>query len=214
MEATQTASPPSFETVWAALQETDRMMKENAERHDREMKEFEKKMKERAEQREQERKEFEREMKESAAEFNKKLGKYINLFGEFTEYTMAPYLCDKFIELGFTFHQANRDVCIKDKTNNIYLEIDVMLENGDVAMLVEIKTKLTVERINYHIERLEKMRKYADIRGDKRTFLGAVAGVIVTDEVRKYALDQGFYLIEPAGQSLNITQPNGKPKEW
>jgi hypothetical protein len=219
MEATQTASPPSFETVWAALQETDRMMKENAERHDKEMKKFEQEMEKRAKQREQERKEFEREMKESTAEFNKKLGKYINLFGEFTEYTMAPYLCDKFIELGFTFHQANRDVCIKDKTNNISLEIDVLLENGDAAMLVEIKTKLTIERINYHIERLEKMRKYADIRGDSglksvRTFLGAVAGVVVTDDVRNYALEQGFYLIEPAGQDLNITPPNGKPKEW
>jgi hypothetical protein len=38
METTQTASPPSFETVWAALQETDRMVKENAERHDNEIK--------------------------------------------------------------------------------------------------------------------------------------------------------------------------------
>ena len=227
MEATQTArhpqdaTHPSFETVWAALQETDRMMKENAERHDREMKKFEQEMEKRAEQREQERKEFEQKMKEierqrkeSEAEFNKKLGKYINLFGEFTEYTMAPYLCDKFIELGFTFHQANRDVCIKDKTNNISLEIDVTLENGDNAMLVEIKTKLTIERINYHIERLEKMRRYADLRGDKRMFLGAVAGVVVTDEVRNYALEQGFYLIEPAGQDLNITPPNCKPKEW
>jgi len=185
METTQPASPPSFETVWAALQETDRMMKEN-----------------------------ERERKESEADFNRRLGKYINLFGEFTEYTMAPYLCEKFIDLGFTFHQANRYVCIKDKINNISLEIDVMLENGDNAMLVEIKTKLTVERINDHIDRLEKMRKYADLRGDKRKFLGAVAGVVVTDKERNYALDQGFYLIEPAGQDLNITPPNGKPKEW
>ena len=58
------------------------------------------------------------------------------------------------------------------------------------------------------------MRKYADWRGDKRTFLGAVAGVVVTDEARNYALDQGLYLIEPSGESFNITPPNGKPKEW
>ena len=47
----------------------------------------------------------------------------------------------------------------------------------------------------------------------KRTFLGAVAGVVVTDKVREYALNQGFYLIEPSGESFNITPPNGKPKE-
>jgi len=80
--------------------------------------------------------------------------------------------------------------------------------------MVEIKTQLTVERINKHIERLEKMRKYADLHGDKRTFLGAVAGVVVDDEARKYALNQGLYLIEPAGEELNITPPNDKPKEW
>ncbi|MDR0472959.1 MAG: hypothetical protein LBH43_04755, partial [Treponema sp.] len=79
---------------------------------------------------------------------------------------------------------------------------------------VEAKTQLTVERINKHIERLEKMRKYADLHGDKRTFLGAVAGVVVTDEAREYALNQGFYLIEPSGENFNITLPNGKPKEW
>jgi hypothetical protein len=89
-----------------------------------------------------------------------------------------------------------------------------MLENGDKAMLVEIKNKLTIERIDKHIDRLEKMRKYADLHGDKRTFLGAVAGVVVTDEARDYALSQGFYLIEPSGESFNITPPQGSPKEW
>jgi len=198
MEATQTAghpqdaNPPSFDSVWALIKEvgenqkeTDRIVKENA-----------------------------LQMKESKAEFNERLGNYINLFGDFTEYTMAPKLREKFFELGLDFPKANRNSSVKDKVNNIFLETDVMLENGDKAMMVEIKTQLTVERINKHIERLEKMRKYADLHGDKRTFLGAVAGVVVDDEVREYALNKGLYLIEPAGADLNITSPNGKPKEW
>jgi hypothetical protein len=81
-------------------------------------------------------------------------------------------------------------------------------------MLVEVKTKLTLERINKHIERLEKMRLYANLHGDKRAFLGAVAGVVVTDELKDYALDQGFFVIEPVGENFFITPPNGKPKEW
>jgi ribosomal protein L9 len=201
METTQTANPLNFETVWAALmedrerlKETERILKENSER-------------------------YERARKESEADFNRKLGEYINLFGEVSEYTIAPKLREKFIEFGLTFPKAERNVSVRDKINNLFFEIDVMLENGDKAVLVEIKTKLTIERINSHIERLEKMRRYADLRGDSglksgRTFLGAVAGVVVTDEVRNYALDQGFYLIEPEGQNLNITPPNGEPKEW
>jgi len=121
---------------------------------------------------------------------------------------------EKFIEFGFDFQKTTRNVSIRDSANNIFLEIDAMLENGDTAILVEIKTKLTIERINYHISRLEKMRKYADLHGDKRTFFGAVAGVAVTDDVRDYAAEQGFYLITPMGHDLNIAPPNGKPKEW
>ena len=62
-------------------------------------------------------------------------------------------------------------------------------ESGDKAMLIEVKTKLTKERINKHIKRLGKMRKYADIYGDKRAFLGAVAGFAITEEVREIAFD-------------------------
>ena len=185
MEATKTANPPSFESVWAILQEI-------AESH----------------------KEYEQERKKDKAEFNERLGNYINLFGDFTEYTMAPKLRDKFMEIGLDFPRTNRNMKVKDKVNNIFLETDVMLENGDKAMMVEIKTQLTVERINKYIERLEKMRKHADSHGDKRAFLGAVAGVVVDKDAREYALNQGLYLIEPAGEDLTITPPNGKPKEW
>jgi len=153
-------------------------------------------------------------MRESKDQFNERLGSYINLFGDFTEYTMAPKLCEKFNKLGFDFSRSIRNTKVKDENNNIFFETDAVLENYDKAMIVEIKTQLTFERVNKHIERLEKMRKYADLHGDKRTFLGAVAGVVVTDEVRKYALNQGFYLIEPEGEDLTITPPNGKPKEW
>jgi len=197
MEAVQTAShpkddrhpadanPPNFESVWAILQEI-------AESH----------------------KEYEQERKKEKAEFNEKLGNYINLFGDFTEYMMAPKLCEKFNELGFDFSRTIRNSRVKDINNNIFFETDAVLENYAKAMIVEIKTELTVERINKHIERLEKMRKYADLHGDKRAFLGAVAGVVVADEVKEYALNKGLYLIEPAGEELNITQPNGNPKEW
>jgi len=166
MEAVQTANPPSFESVWAILQEVAESQKE-----------------------------YEQERKKDKAEFNERLGKYINLFGDFTEYMMAPKLREKFKDFGLFFPRTNRNVSVEDENKNILLETDVMLENGDKAMMVEIKTQLTVERIKKHIERLEKMRKHADTHGDKRAFLGAVAGVVVEYDVRKYALNQGFYLI-------------------
>jgi hypothetical protein len=190
MVATQTANPqdanpPTPESVWAFLQELGQNLKET-----------------------------DRILKEKNAEFYEKLGHLTNLFGDVTEAMVAPKICEKFEELGLYFPQANPNVRINDRRKNVSFEIDIMLENGDKAMLIEVKTKLTIERINYHLNRLEKMRKYADLRGDKRTFLGAVAGIVVTDEVKDYALSKGLYFIEYAGDNFYITPPDGQPKEW
>ncbi|MCL1812968.1 MAG: hypothetical protein FWG29_05545 [Treponema sp.] len=70
--------------------------------------------------------------------------------------------------------------------------------------------------------------KYADLHNDKRTFLGAVAGVVISDNVRDYVLKQGFFVIEPSrgepsplcgsveytGETFTIIPPSGDPKEW
>ena len=202
MPATQTANPPTFESVWAGFQETDRMMKEHA----REMKEFREGMIELRESQ----KETDRQMKE----YNKRFGEFTNRFGEVFEYMIAPNLREKFWEMGLKFHQANPNALFSDDNKNTLFEVDVLLQNGDKAMLVEVKTTLTTEDVKDHIVRLEKMRKYADLHGDKRAFLGAVAGVVMTSNVKEYALGQGFYVIEPSGETFNIISPSGKPKEW
>jgi hypothetical protein len=154
------------------------------------------------------------ENREQLKENARQIGKLSSRMGEVIEHMVAPNLREKFRELGYDFPQANPNSDVSDRKNSIFLEIDVKLENGDKAMLVEVKTKPTTEDVQDHIERLEKMRKYADLHGDKRTFLGAVAGVVMTDNVKEYILKQGFFVIEPSGETFNITPPNGKPKEW
>jgi hypothetical protein len=143
-----------------------------------------------------------------------KLFGVINYFGVIPEYMLPPNLREKFRDLGLNFPATYSSAEISDFDNNIFLEIDVKLENGDKAMLVEVKTKLTTEDVKDHVKRLKKMRVYADLHGDRRTFLGAVAGVVMTQNVKDYALGQGFYVVEPSGETFNITSPDGNPKEW
>jgi hypothetical protein len=83
-------------------------------------------------------------------------------------------------------------------------------------MIVEIKSKPNTRDIDDHIERMEKLRKHADLHGDKRKYLGAVAGVIFNEGEKTYALKRGFYVIEPSGDTFSITEPKGKyrPREW
>jgi hypothetical protein len=196
----------TFEQVWAALMETDRQMKET----DRQMKETSREIKE-------SQKETDRQMKETdryIKEIGKQFGDFTNRFGEVVEYMIAPNLQEKFQDLGYDFQEASTKHKVHDKKNDIKFEIDVFLQNGDAAMLVEIKAKLLISDINDHITRLGKMRRYADLRGDTRHFLGAVAGIVVEDNEKEYALRNGFFLIEPSGENFNITPPHDKPKEW
>jgi len=196
MEAVQTtANPPSFESVWALLEENAQGMKE---------------LRESQKETDQMIKATDRQMKKTDSE----LGKLSKRMGEVVEFMVAPNLREKFRELGYDFPQAHQNSDVSDRKNNIFIEIDVKLENGDKAMLVEVKTKPTTEDVKDHIKRLEKMRKYADLHGDKRNFLGAVAGVVMSDNVKKYILKQGFFAIEPSGETFNIIPPNNKPKEW
>jgi hypothetical protein len=242
METTETnIESPNFQTVWAALQEvaalqketsamqkeTDRIVKETAEQQkerqketDRIVKETSALQKETAESQKESsarQKETDRQMKETdrqIKDFNKRFGDFTNRFGEVVEYMIAPNLREKFREMDLTFLHSYSNSVIADPDNDIFLETDVKLENGDKVMLVEIKTKLTTEDVKDHVKRMEKMRVYADLHGDKRVFLGAVAGVVITPNVKDYALVQGFFVIEPSGETFNITRPNGKPKEW
>ena len=227
MPEAQSTNPPTFDSVWAGFQKLHEVMQESHEgmqefhekmnKFHEGMQEFHEKMNElRESQKETDRqlKETDRMMKRHEKSANKKLGSLTNLFGDMTEAMVAPKICKKFNEFGFSFLKAGPNPRYTDETNGISFEVDIMLENSDKAMLIEVKTKLTEERIDKHILRLEKMRKYANLHGDKRIFLGAVAGIVVTDEIRKYALSQGLYFIEYAGETFYITAPNGEPKEW
>ena len=217
MEALQTTNPPTPDTIWAILREvaesqkeTDRMIKENAAISAANFQETDRIIKENAAINAAIQEETAKQIKE----INKRHGDFTNSFGEMVEYMVAPNLQDRFFELGLDFPQVSNDIKIKDKKSGIAFQIDVYLESSDAGMLVEVKADLSIRDINAHIQRLEKMRKYADLRGDKRVFWGAVAGVVVKDEVREYSLDNGFYLVEPSGQTFNITPPFDKPKEW
>jgi hypothetical protein len=62
---------------------------------------------------------------------------------------------------------------------------------------------------------MEILRSYLDGREDRRKLLGAVAAVVVSDDMRKYVPERGFYLIEPSGDTVKIMVPEGfTPREW
>jgi hypothetical protein len=212
METTQTTGEGlTFEKVWEQMRETDRRMKalseevwEQIRATDRQMKETDQRMEAANEK-----------LREQMKETDRRVGAITNRFGEMVEYMIIPNLLAKFEELGFTFTKANRTE-IKDREHSLFLEVDALLENGDKVMAVEIKTKPNGDDINDHIERMGKLRTYADLHNDRRIYLGAVAGVVFSESEKIHALKKGLYVIEPSGDTFAITEPKGSchPREW
>jgi hypothetical protein len=202
----------TFEDVWAAMMETDRKFKEMTEETDRKMREM-------AEETTRKMREAERIIEETGLQMaatDKRVGELTNRFGRMVEHMIVPNLLTQFKALGFTFEVASQNVKITDENNKVVAEIDVFLENGDKAMIVEIKSTPSEDDIADHIERIEKLRRRSDIRGDTRKYLGAIAGVVVSDSVKHRALGKGLYVIVPSGDTFAIIKPEGKyhVREW
>ncbi|MDR0312162.1 MAG: hypothetical protein LBI14_01045 [Treponema sp.] len=221
MEATQTNSEtPNVETIWAILREVAESNKETAARQKEtaaRQEETDRQLKENAEERKESERLRKQEFDRQTKEFNERFGEFSNRFGEIVEYMVAPKLAEKFGEIDVFFEKAHQNTKIRDnKTKRTIAEADITLENGEKMMFVEVKTKLTTEDINEHIERLDKVRAFMDSHDDKRKLLGAVAGVVMTDYVRDYAFKSGFYVIEPSGETLTIKKPQGdySIREW
>ena len=156
-------------------------------------------------------KETDRQMKETG----RRLGELGLRLGDVVEHIMSPKLHEKFAALNFHFNHSSRNHEIKDQNKRSLTEIDILLENGEYAMAVEVKTRLTSKDVKDHVKRMEILRRIADEHNDRRKYLGAVAGAVVTPEVLAYALKNGFYVIVPFGETVSIEAPDSfKPRIW
>jgi hypothetical protein len=156
-------------------------------------------------------KETDRRFKET----DRKISNLGSRIGELIETLVASNLLKKFTDRGFVFTRTNLNVLLTNADNSYLAEIDILLENGNTALAVEVKSRLTVDDVKEHLERMEKLRRYADERGDRRKFLGAVAGGIIPEGVKPFAIKSGFFVIEQSGDTAVISVPEGFiPREW
>jgi len=133
--------------------------------------------------------------------------------GEIVENMIGGDIVGQFQALNIAIKSHSRNKTFGTRGTSESGEIDVFLENGDLVILIEVKTRLTDDDVREHVERLEKYRRYGD---DKRRILGAVAGAVVSDDVIKFAHRQGLYVIVQSGEAVEIiASPVGfVAKEW
>jgi hypothetical protein len=148
-------------------------------------------------------------------ETDRKISKLGSRIGDLVEELITPNILEKFNKLGYVFGKVAPNVRYSDSRGRIIAEVDLLLENGDAVLAVEVKTNLTDSDVRDHVERMGKLRRYADEHGDKRKLLGAMAGAIAADGVKAFAVKNGFFVLEQSGDTVRINVPEDfKPREW
>ncbi|GHT70463.1 hypothetical protein FACS1894110_22050 [Spirochaetia bacterium] len=211
-------SPATYEKVWEMFQEIGLQIKETREaikETSQQMKETREAINETGRQINETGRQIDetgRQMKET----DKRVGALTNRYGEISEHMIVPNLKLSFNALGYTFEKCSSDTKIEDFEHGIFAEADAFLENGGCVMVVEIKTKLRIDDINDHVKRMGKFRAHADFHKDTRKYYGAIAGLLMSQSEKTYALKKGFYVLEPVGETFIITTPTGPgaPKAW
>jgi len=205
-------SPLTYEGILEMFRQTDRKFQETAEQ----MKETDRKIKETSEQMKETDRKFQ-ETDRKIKETNRQIAALGSRIGEIVENMVKGNIVEKFQAFGYVVTRYCRNLSFKCKKLGIGGEVDLFLENGEVAILIEVKTTLETADVREHIERLEKFRRYVDATsGDKRHFIGAVAGAVVKEEAKLFAQENGLFVIVQSGDAVEIvTPPEGfMVKEW
>jgi len=223
MPTTLEQPAPSFADVWRMFQETDRQLKETALQMKERAAETDRQMKERAAETDRQMKEraaeFERVMKERSAEtatviknLSKRLGDIGNRLGEFVEHMVSPAVVRLFQARGIEVHEVYPGV--EAKRGGEAIEIDLLVVNDGTLVAVECKSKLTEEHVDEHLNRMEKLKRLLPLYKSHQA-LGAVAAMVMSDAVKNYALQHGFFVLRQNGDSIEISNPEGfSPTVW
>jgi len=187
--------------IWAILRELAQSQKET----DRKFQETDKKFQDTDKKFQDTDKQF-KETDRKIKEVTGNIGKLGNRLGEFIEDAVRPAVVRLFRQRGIDVHEVHRNVSSQRGDEGV--EIDVLVVNDVEIVAIECKSKLSVDDVNEHVERLAKIKRLLPSYADKRV-LGAVAAMVIEDSVAQYAYRKGLYVIGQSGDHLEIRNAVG-----
>jgi hypothetical protein len=113
--------------------------------------------------------EFDRRMKETdrqMKETDRKIGKLGNRIGEIVEHMVGGNIVTQFQNYGYNVTETSRNIEFGTKATSTEGEIDVLLDDGSVAILISVKTNLKNDDVLAHVKQMENYRKWKDSKGE------------------------------------------------
>jgi hypothetical protein len=145
-----------IQEVWALFRDTDRRMRET----DEWIKETGRIVKETSEQ--------VKETSRKVGQLNETVSALTGKWGKFVEGLVAPGAVRMFKERGIEVERTSTRN--KIQKNGTEIEIDILLENDEYVVAIEVKSTLTVEDVNEHLEKLSRFREFFPHRHQVKSF--------------------------------------------
>jgi hypothetical protein len=212
----------SFEDVWAALME----MKEFQKETDRELKETAQRLQKSHEETDRQLKKTDRQLKKTSwevektsrivGELSKEVGGISNHLGEVAQCFFGSDLWRHFDGFEYEFQRLYPYLPLFNEKNDPIGDIDITLLNGEYVMAIEVKTHLKKKNVEYHVKRLEQIKKYPPDQYKGRKLLGGMAGLMIDLDAKDMADEMGIYIIEQSGDAVRLApRPEWfKAREW
>ena len=205
--------------IYVGFKETDRKLAEISKETDRKLYELGKETERISKETERISKETDRKLQETDRiltekfqESKKLVDKLVGKWGLFVEGLVAPGIERLLKKRGITVTRIARRV--KAKMNGNQMEIDILAVNKDCAVLVEVKSTLSVDDVNEHLERLKKFKTFFPEYKDYKA-IGAVAGIVIEEGADRYAYKKGLFVIAQSGETVTILNDDKfNPKTW
>ena len=197
--------------IWGILREVAKGQKENKEQLNRTDEQIAKLF---AAQKETDRilKELSKDTAREIKAVNTSIGRLTNRLGEFVEEAVRPSAVRLFRERGIDVHEVHQNVT--SEREGEAFEVDLLVVNNNDVVVIECKSNLSIDDVNEHIERLEKVKRLMPRYSDYR-ILGAVAGMVIPANVATYAIRKGLYVIGQNGEHLELrNEKSFSAKTW
>jgi hypothetical protein len=153
-----------------------------------------------------------REVFERFDNLSRRFGDLGNRLGEFVEAMVEPAVVELFRQQGLDVNEVHSRMRLGHGRERI--EIDLLVVDGDTAVAVECKTRLTVDDVERHLERLAAIKRLAPRYADTKIH-GAVAGMVVDDDAIKAAQAAGLWVLAQSGETVKLcNSADFVPQVW
>jgi hypothetical protein len=187
------------EEIWALFRETDRKFQQASQELTQRFTETDRKM---------------QETDRQIQALKELIGRQGNRLGDFVQEMVRPAVVRLLRERGLPVHQVAPNLSAYDDNGQVIAEVDLLALNAQVAVAVECKSHLSVDDVNDHLQRLAQFKQCFPQYRDYQ-LLGAVAGMVVPDQVGRYAYRKGLFVLAQSGQAVEIrNDASFQPKTW